>query len=54
MAKLKQLSLVFAVFVHEKFKIKSQSHVKVLPDEMALMRPLKRRRRGSNGGDGGN
>lgn len=52
MPKLKQLSLLFAVFVRENIKIKSLSHVKVLPDETALMRPLKWRTRGNNGDDG--
>lgn len=40
MPKLKQLSLLFAVFVRGNIKIKSLSHVKVLPDETALMRPF--------------
>lgn len=38
--------------VRENIKIKSVSHVKVLPDETALMRPLKWRSRGNNGDDG--
>lgn len=52
MPKSKQLSLMFTVFVRENFKIKSLSHVKVLPDETALMGALKWRSRRNNGDDG--
>lgn len=44
--------MLFAVFVHENFKIKSLSHVKVVPDETPLMGALKWKSRGNNGDDG--
>lgn len=47
----KQPSLLFAV-VRENIKIKSLSHVKVFPDEEALMRSLMWRSRSNNGDDG--